>query len=93
MVDEKRGGAGRYAGPCRVNAEAIDGSRIGFSIECDGAHGTASDYSLGRRTQWLIRRQGKRGTGYRQYPNEYLYRVLDLYELPDSRAAVAKAKT
>ncbi len=39
-----------------------------------------------------MRRARKRGTGYRQYPDEYLYGVLGLYRLPESRAAVAKAK-
>jgi RNA-directed DNA polymerase len=49
-------------------------------------------YTDARLRRWLIRRQGKRGTGYRQYPNEYLYETLGLYRLPDSRAAVTQAK-
>ncbi len=49
-------------------------------------------YTDRRLRRWLIRRQGKRGTGYRQYPNEYLYETLGLYRLPESRAAVMKAK-
>lgn len=49
-------------------------------------------YTDRRLRRWLIRRQGKRGTGYRQYPNEYLYETLGLYRLPTSRAAVAQAK-
>ena len=49
-------------------------------------------YTDWRLRRWLIRRQGKRGTGYRQYPNEYLYGTLGLYQLPRSRAAVMKAK-
>jgi len=49
-------------------------------------------YTDARLRRWLIRRQGKRGTGYRQYPNEYLYETLRLYRLPSSRAAVANAK-
>ncbi len=49
-------------------------------------------YTDARLRRWLIRRQGKRGTGYRQYPNEYLYGKLGLYQLPTSRAAVMKAK-
>ena len=43
-----------------------------------------------RLRRWLLRRQGKRGTRYRQYPDEYLYQTLGLYRLPDSRAAVTK---
>lgn len=49
-------------------------------------------YTDARLRRWLIRRQGKRGTGYRQYPNEYLYETLGLYKLPTSRAAVTNAK-
>lgn len=49
-------------------------------------------YTRRRLRRWLIRRQGKRGTGYRQYPDEYLYETLGLYQLPESRAAVANAK-
>ena len=49
-------------------------------------------YTDARLRRWLIRRQGKRGTGYRQYPNEYLYETLGLHRLPESRTAVAKAK-
>lgn len=49
-------------------------------------------YTERRLRRWLIRRQGKRGTGYRQYPDAYLYETLGLYKLPGSRAAVANAK-
>ena len=50
-------------------------------------------YTVSRLRRWLIRREGKRGTtGYRQYSYEYLYQILGLYQLPDSRAAVTKAK-
>ena len=49
-------------------------------------------YTDARLRRWLIRRRGKRGTGYRQYPNEYLYETLGLYRLPTSRAAVTNAK-
>jgi RNA-directed DNA polymerase len=42
--------------------------------------------------RWLMRRAGQRGTGYRQYPDEYLYGRLGLYRLPENRAAVTKAK-
>lgn len=49
-------------------------------------------YTERRLRRWLIRRTGKRGTGYRQYPDEYLYGTLGLYRLPDNRAAVTQAK-
>jgi RNA-directed DNA polymerase len=57
-----------------------------------GAYRVIQKYTRSRLQRWLLRKQGKRGTGYRQYPNEYLYGTLGLYHLPDSRAAVAKAK-
>ena len=56
------------------------------------AYRVIRQYTERRLRRWLIRRQGKRGTGYRQYPDVYLYERLGLYRLPDSRAAVAKAK-
>ncbi len=49
-------------------------------------------YTDARLRRWLIRRQGQRGTGYRKYPNEYLYGTLGLYQLPTNRAAVMQAK-
>lgn len=49
-------------------------------------------YTNRRLRRWLMQLRGKRGTGYRQYPDEYLYATLGLYQLPTSRAAVAKAK-
>lgn len=45
------------------------------------------EYTERRLRIWLMRRQGKRGTGYRQYPDEYLYKTLGLYRLPLSRSA------
>ena len=57
------------------------------------AYRVIQKYTVRRLRRWMVRRQGKRGTtGYRQYPYEYLYETLGLYKLPDSRAAVAKAK-
>ena len=56
------------------------------------AYRVIQKYTRRRLQRWLIRRQGKRGSGYRQYPNEYLYGTLGLYQLPDSRAAVMNAK-
>jgi RNA-directed DNA polymerase len=49
-------------------------------------------YTERRLRRWLMRRARKRGTGYRQYPDEYLYGALGLYRLPGSRTAVANAK-
>src|SRR5690606_26623434 len=49
-------------------------------------------YTERRLRRWLMRKRGKRGTGYRQYPDQYLYEPLGLYRLPENRAAVTKAK-
>ena len=57
------------------------------------AYRVIQKYTVRRLRRWMVRRQGKRGTtGYRTYPYEYLYETLGLYKLPESRAAVAKAK-
>ena len=42
--------------------------------------------------RWLRRRSGRKGTGYRQYPDEYLYGELGLYDLPRRRADLPSAK-
>jgi RNA-directed DNA polymerase len=50
------------------------------------------DYTERRLRIWLMRKRGKRGTGYRQYPDEYLYETLGLYRLPRTRADLLNAK-
>lgn len=50
------------------------------------------DYTERRLRRWLMRRRQQRGTGYRQYPDEYLYERLGLYRLPRSRADQSKAR-
>ena len=49
-------------------------------------------YTERRVRRWLMRREQRPGTGYKQYPDAYLYQTLGLYQLPTSRAAVLKAK-
>lgn len=49
-------------------------------------------YTDWRLRIWLMRRRGKRGTGYRQYPDEYLYETLGLYRLPLARNDLLNAK-
>jgi RNA-directed DNA polymerase len=49
-------------------------------------------YTDRRLRIWLMRRRGKRGTGYRQYPDKYLYRTLGLIRLPQTRADLLNAK-
>ncbi|WP_392390574.1 MULTISPECIES: group II intron maturase-specific domain-containing protein [Nitrosomonas] len=50
------------------------------------------DYTERRLRIWLMRKHGKRGTGYRQYPDEYLYDILRLYRLPLARNDLLNAK-
>ena len=40
-------------------------------------------YVQRRLQRWLMRRSGEAGTGYRQYPDEYLYETLGLYSFRD----------
>jgi RNA-directed DNA polymerase len=49
-------------------------------------------YTQRRLQRWLTRRSGQTGTGYRQYPDKYLYETLGLYSLPLSRADLPSAK-
>ncbi len=39
------------------------------------------DYTARRLRIWLMRRRGKRGTGYRQYSDQFLYETLGLIRL------------
>lgn len=50
------------------------------------------DYTARRLRIWLMRRQGKRGTGYRQYPDEFLYEALGLLRLSRMRVDLPNAK-
>jgi len=49
-------------------------------------------YTERRIRRWLMGKSGQRGTGYRQYPDEYLYGKLGLYKLPQKRADLPRAK-
>lgn len=49
-------------------------------------------YTERRIRRWLMGKSGQRGTGYRQYPDKYLYETLGLYKLPTSRADLLRAK-
>jgi len=49
-------------------------------------------YTERRIRRWLMGKSGQRGTGYRQYPDEYLYERLGLYKLPLKRADLPRAK-
>jgi RNA-directed DNA polymerase len=45
-----------------------------------------------RLRRWLMRREQRRGTGYKRYPDRYLYEELGLFPVPDRRAAMPNAK-
>jgi hypothetical protein len=45
-----------------------------------------------RFRRWLMRREQRRGTGYKRYPDRYLYEELGLFPVPDQRAATPNAK-
>ena len=49
-------------------------------------------YTERRVRRWLMRRSGRRGTGYRRYPDAHLYAVLGLHKLPNRRADLPNAK-
>jgi group II intron reverse transcriptase/maturase len=53
---------------------------------------TIRNYTERRLRRWLMRRRKQRGTGYRQYPDAYLYEKLGLFMLPDSRTDQSNAK-
>jgi RNA-directed DNA polymerase len=50
------------------------------------------DYTERRLRRWLMKKHKRRGTGYRQYPDEYLYERLGLYNVHAHRVGRARAK-
>ena len=53
---------------------------------------TNDRYTARRLRIWLMRKSGKRGTGYRQYPDSVLYQRLGLIRLRDVRTDLLNAK-
>jgi RNA-directed DNA polymerase len=49
-------------------------------------------YTERRVRRWLMRRSGRRGVGFRQIPDEYLYQTLGLYVVPRRRVDLPRAK-
>jgi group II intron reverse transcriptase/maturase len=49
-------------------------------------------YTERRVRRWLLRRSGRRGAGFAQIPDEYLYGTLGLYAVPRRRADLPRAK-
>jgi group II intron reverse transcriptase/maturase len=49
-------------------------------------------YTERRLRRWLMKKHKRRGTGYRQYPDEYLYGKLGLFNPHEHRIGRAKTK-
>lgn len=49
-------------------------------------------YTERRLRRWLMKKHKRRGTGYRQYPDEYLYGKLGLFDPHAHRISRARAK-
>jgi group II intron reverse transcriptase/maturase len=49
-------------------------------------------YAERRLRRWLMRREQRRGTGYKRYPDRYLYEELGLFPVPDRRVTTPNAK-
>jgi RNA-directed DNA polymerase len=49
-------------------------------------------YTERRVRRWLMRRTGRRGVGFNQISNEYLYATLGLYAIPSRRSDLPRAK-
>ncbi|MGD0837958.1 MAG: group II intron maturase-specific domain-containing protein [Polyangia bacterium] len=45
-----------------------------------------------RMRRWLMLKHKRRGTGYRQYPDEYLYKTLGLFNPHEHRLSRTRAK-
>ncbi len=50
------------------------------------------DYTNRRLRLWLMRKQGRQGTGYRQYPDQFLYETLGLMRLVSRHESLSNAK-
>jgi hypothetical protein len=49
-------------------------------------------YTERRIRRWLLRRSRRKGTGFGQIPDEYLYETLGLYTVPRKRGDLPRAK-
>ena len=50
------------------------------------------EYTERRLRRWLMRRSKRRGTGYKQYPDKFVYEELKLFKPLESREALLNAK-
>ena len=55
------------------------------------AYRMVRQYTERRLRRWLMKKHKRTGTGYRQYPDEYLYETLGLFEIPWQRIGRASA--
>jgi len=56
------------------------------------AYELARRYTERRFRRWMMRRSKRKGTGYKQYSDSYLYDTLGLFRPPDKRRATLNAK-
>jgi hypothetical protein len=56
------------------------------------AYELARRYTERRFRRWMMRRSKRKGTGYKQYSDSYLYDTLGLFKPPDQRRATLNAK-
>jgi RNA-directed DNA polymerase len=56
------------------------------------AHRRIRLYTARRLRRGLMRKHKRRGTGYRQYPDEYLYQTLGLFKPPEHSKSRSSAK-
>jgi group II intron reverse transcriptase/maturase len=57
------------------------------------AHRRVRQYTERRLRRWLMRKHKRRGTGYRQYSDEYLYKTLGLFRPSEQSKGRSSAKT
>ena len=67
----------------RFDVSPIKINHLAFKLSKSGAR---------RLRIWLRRKAGKGGTGYRQYPDQYLYEKLGLVRLREFRTDLSNAK-
>ncbi len=87
-----------YASEPRIRTTVINQKLRGWAGYFDQRpvvkeYRTIRNYTERRLRRWLMRRSKQRDTGYRQYPDAYLYEKLGLFMLPCSRADQSNAKT
>lgn len=57
-----------------------------------GIYRNIREYTERRLRRWLMKKHKRRGTGYRQYPDQYLYETLALFKPPGRRLDLPKVK-